>query len=179
MSRTFSTKKGSRGEFEVFLQVRLEPEGPPDAHDRVLIEAAGLGHGAGAPMRGLFGPGLQGSGDDLLDLGVGELARLAGAGRIAQGPQAAIQKAPTPLAHGLDRHLMPGRHGCVAQASRAIQHDPGTLGGALIGLGPTSHQFKLDAFLIGQKKGRHRTSSRHSAFFQIQRLLARTNRSPH
>ena len=42
------------GEFEVFLQMRLESESPPDAHDGVLVESAGLGHGAGVPVRRLL-----------------------------------------------------------------------------------------------------------------------------
>ena len=94
---------------------------------------------------------IQGAGNNRLDLGVGQLAGLAGAGRIAQRPQSAVEKTLPPLAHGLNRYPALGDDGGIGQASGAIQNDPGVLGGALIGLGPPRHQFKL-GLLFGVKK---------------------------
>ena len=43
---------------------------------------------------------------------------------VEQPVEAALDKAPTPLADGLRRHPFACRHRLVAQARRAAQHDP-------------------------------------------------------
>ena len=85
--------------------------------------------------------------NDRLDLGVGEFAGLAGAGRIAQRAEPALQESLPPLAHGREGHPAFGGDGGVAQSGGAIQDDAGPLGCALVGLGPPCHQFELGLLL--------------------------------
>ena len=98
-------------------------------------------------MRGVLGPGLQRAGDDGLDFRIGEFAGLAGAGRITQRAEPAVQETLPPLAHGLESHPSFSHNRGVAQAGGAIQNDPGPLRRALVGLGPPGHQFEFGLLL--------------------------------
>jgi len=91
------------GEFEVLLQVGLQPERPPNPDDGILVEPAGLGHGPGAPVGGVIGASFQRPGDHLLHLLVGDLARLTRARCVRQSPRTTCQDPFPPLVHGLDR----------------------------------------------------------------------------
>ena len=143
----FPDKEGLGGELAILLQMRLAPAGPPKAHEGVLIEAAGLGHGAGTPVRGILGPGLPRAGDDGLNLRLRELARRTRARGITQSPQPSVEETRPPLAHGLAGDSTPGCHGGVPQAGRAIQHDPRARGRAWIGLRSAGHHFQFGLFL--------------------------------
>lgn len=129
--------------------MRLQAKGPPDAHDGILVETAGLGHGAGAPVRRVFRAGFQRAGDHRLDFGIRQFAGLAGAGRITQGTQSSVQKTLPPLAHRREGYPPLGRHGGVAQTRRTVQDNPRSLGRALTGFRTAGHEFKLGLFVRG------------------------------
>jgi hypothetical protein len=126
MSRTFSTKNGSVESLKFSCKWGFAPEGPPDAHDGVLGQAGGGGHGAGAPVGRLRGPRLQGPGHDGFDLRVGDGAGRPATGCIPQRLQAALHKALPPFTDGLDGYPLSGGHGRIAQAAGTIQDDAGS-----------------------------------------------------
>jgi hypothetical protein len=96
------------GEFEVFLQVRLEAEGTPNANDGVLIETARLGHGASTPVRGVLRTGFQGAGDDGLDLGVRQLSGSVGALKSVPNMVATMKNTVLVLKNGLQSQVIGG-----------------------------------------------------------------------
>jgi len=101
--------------------MRLQSKGPPDAPHARGREAAVPRHAAGAPAGGGGRPALQRLHDDFLDLGVVDFLRRARSRFVEQPVEATLDKAPTPLADGLGRHLFAGRQRFVAQARRAAQ----------------------------------------------------------
>jgi hypothetical protein len=90
--------------------------------------------------------------------------RVMTASTFPQRSQPALDKAFPPLAHRLERHAAFGGHGGVAQASGAIQYDPGALGCALVGFGPQRHQFKFGLFLGLQGQGFQGAANAHASF---------------
>jgi len=84
--------------------------------DRIVREAAALGHRPGAPVRGVFGFALQRSGDDALDLRVAERARGSTARSIVQSAQALLHEARPPLADRLAGDAFGSGDRRVAQA---------------------------------------------------------------
>jgi hypothetical protein len=88
------------GELEGLATVRLEPEGTPDAADCRLRQSEFGGHATSTPVSGRLGLGLQGLGDNLLDVGVGELAWGSGTWFVGQTLQTPLDE---PLPPGADR----------------------------------------------------------------------------
>ena len=109
-------------------------------------------------MGGVLGLGLQGLGDDVLHLGVGDRARGAGPRLVVEAVQARGEEAAAPLADGgpVDGEL--GGDGAVVQALGARQDDPGPGGESLCGLGPARPVLKGLPLVVGQGEGLERAT---------------------
>ncbi len=80
MLRTFLNKERIAAEREVLLPVRLESERAPDAADRGLVQSRDLRHRARRPVCAPVRLALQRAHNHSFDVGIAELARLAGMG---------------------------------------------------------------------------------------------------
>ena len=108
--------------------MRLQPEGPPDATNRRLVEAQTPGHQPGAPVGGAFWGALQCGDHDLFHLVVTHLARRSGTWLIQQSVHPLFQKAFSPMADGLRMYMKLMRYLQIAAALGALQNDPRTQG---------------------------------------------------
>jgi hypothetical protein len=132
------------------IQLRLEAEGAPDPDDGGLAHAGGPGHGPGRPVVRVGWGFLQGLGDHLLDLGIGDRAGHAGPRLINQAFQVSPQEAGAPFADGLLMHAQLGTGLHVRQPLGAGQHHPAPQGQRLAAdrsLGPSPEGL---AFVVGQ-----------------------------
>jgi hypothetical protein len=141
------------GELPDVLAVRLEAKGPPDAQDRRLAEPELGRQRARRPVGRSLWRALQGGRDHLLDLGVGDRARPAGAGLIDQPVQALGDKAPAPLTRHRPRDPQPLADLGVLQALGRGQHHPRARRQGLGALAPPRPGLQLLAFLIAQDNG--------------------------
>ena len=123
MSRTLSTNSGSVDSLKVSTRCGCSPKAPNAPHARGRDTAVPR-HAAGAPVRGCGRPALQRLHDDTFDLGVVDRARRARPRFVEQPVEAALDKAPAPLADGLHPHPLACRNRLVAQPRGTTQHDP-------------------------------------------------------
>src|SRR5665647_2465589 len=115
------------GELRVRDAVGLQAEGPPDARDRRLREAAGGRHPARRPVRAAVRRRrLQGAHDHLLDALVAERPRPARSRLIEQPLQTPGREPPAPLGHRRASDPQAARDLAVVLTGRAGQHDART-----------------------------------------------------
>ena len=136
------------------LQVRLEPERPPDPGDGGLAHPDLPGHRPGRPMGVVVGRWpLQGGHDHLLDLVVGDRAGPARPWLIRQALQPLAHEPTPPLGHRLRPDPQPGGHRDIGRALRAGQHDPRSQGQRLGTGAPPRPALQGLSFLLGQTSG--------------------------
>ena len=165
MSLTFSmvggsTSNGVGGELERLDPVRLQSKGAPQPLDRRRRQAAGRRHRARAPMGGALGHGLQGADEQLGDPFVGDGARSAAAGLVAQTLEPVLGEALAPLADRMRAGADLAGHGLVGEALGAAQHDLGSQRQVLRGLAPADQSLQLDPLVCRQRQ-RRRLPLRH------------------
>jgi hypothetical protein len=127
---------GIAGELEAAHAVGLEPVGVPDARNRGVMEAGGLGHQAGAPVCCHVGRrrGAQGALDDRLLVCRGDALRAAGAWAIGQqAVEPVLLVAVEPEGHGGTGDVEGRADGATRLAGRRRQDDLGALDHALRG----------------------------------------------
>ncbi len=113
-----------RGDLEILRAPRLQPERPPDAVHGGRRDPGSAGQFPLGPVRGPLGHLFQGPHDHLLHLGVGDGARHARAGLIAQPVQPPGQEPGPPLPHGAPVDAQPRRDRRIAAVLGAGEHDP-------------------------------------------------------
>jgi hypothetical protein len=103
--------------------MRLQGKGSPDAADRRLVQARGLGHRTSRPVRGPDRLALERARDHRFYLSVAQLARLAGARLIQQAVETGVAIPAPPLAHRLNADTQFGGQRRRRQSARAAQDD--------------------------------------------------------
>src|ERR1700730_942494 len=112
------------GKLERLAPVRLQPESSPDAADRTLAKPGTLGQRPRAPMRGGRRRGLQGQGQDPLDIGIRNGAGCTWTRFVEQAGKPIPDKTLPPLADGLLGNPEFCRHLVVREILRTSKHDP-------------------------------------------------------
>jgi hypothetical protein len=133
------------------VQVGREPKRPPDPRDRRLAHASRPGHAARRPGRGVGRGLLQGLGDHLLHLGVGDRAGRARPWLVHQPFQPAGGEPPAPLADPGRVHAQPRAGLQVGQALGTGQHDPTAQRQCLAAAAASGPALQRLALLIGQR----------------------------
>ena len=112
------------GQLPGLRPVRLEPERLPDPVHRGLVEADLGGHRTSRPMRRVARSRFERLDDHLLDLGVGDLARLPRPRLVSQTVEPMLGEAVAPLPDRTDRDPEIARDLAVVGARGRGQHDP-------------------------------------------------------
>src|SRR6516164_4682363 len=161
MSRTLSTNRGSVDSLRVSRRCGCSPKArqmrPTLEVEMPLVPR----HAAGAPVRGSGRPALQRLHDDILDLGVVDRARRARPRFVEQPVEAALDKAPAPLADGLHPHPLACRNRLVAQPRGTTQHDPRPQCQGLHRLAPPRIAFQYPRDFTRQFDLRYRATRSH------------------
>jgi len=141
-------KKRIRGQFESLLQMRFESEGPPNAMNGILGQAALFCHAAGAPVRRMLRLAFESQGNDFLHHGVADLARLARTRRIRQTRQTQPPKARAPFADRRQTYLQAAGHFRVRLSFSAFHNDAAAQGHGLTGFAPACQFLEFGSFLF-------------------------------
>ena len=127
-------------ELEILCAVGLQTESAPDAGHGHVRQFHGLAQRTGAPVGGVRRLRLQGARHHLFHLGIGDLARWAGAGLIHQTFQAGGAKALPPLAHRLAAGSMLASRLLIGKAAGTTQYDAGAKAKRCAVLGRRAHR---------------------------------------
>ena len=147
-------KIGIVRQLERLEQMRLQAVGMPDALHRRLADAAGLGHAAATPLRGVRRGALR-PGDDLGCFGARQRRETPSARTVViKRFDTAFGKAPPPIDYGRSRCVeFPGQR-VVRLAVRRAENDPGPQRYALLGLAGPDEPFEFLPGLRGYRQCR-------------------------
>ncbi len=158
-------EEGIGGELEVLLPVGLEVERGPDALDRGLRHAGGLGHGTAGPVRAAVGgAGLKRLPQQRHEGLVREAARPSRPVFVVQAHEALGAEACAPPADRLAADADPLGHRRVVQALGAQQHDPGAAHQARGQAARPGQRLECLARVLADGQRWQRTSPGHGLF---------------
>ena len=143
MSRTFSTKKGSDDSLKASVRWGCNPKARQIRLTVLWLRPTASGHGAGAPVGGILGRGLQRQCNHPFHVVIGNRSGPTAAGFVRQPVQSPFHKPRPPLSHRFVRHPQFGTHCGVAPALGARQNHPGSQRQGLGRLGPRTHRSSV------------------------------------
>ena len=141
--------------------MRAQRKGTPDAADRGLVDACGLCHHAGRPMRSRGRLALQRAHNDLFDLRITQFAGLSGTRFIQQSVQSLCSKPAPPFTDRLNTSMRLSGDGGSGQSLRRTQYNPCSHRKSLSSLSSARPALQSTALLPTQSQLRQSASASH------------------